>query len=557
MPRTIRFSLLIGSAKVAANSRTVSLASSGRSKSTLINALVGLPDLLPMDVAPCTSYITVVESAAEARFEVVRGGSPAVISKQDFVALTAGAVADPDIDLLRAAVPLPWPSDPAVLIDTPGLADITKTRSEVTLTYLPQADAIVLVVDAVAGVKDSVLSLVRSHLTSREQRRVILVLNRKDALGSASDVARRLAASQELLHEDLPAAVWVATDAYGALKSNDLGATGITELRNAITQLVRRDRRAILAQRFGRQAQNRVTELESRLLAEEASLSLSLADAEARLSDFRRKMGEASQSNDAAFVKARAVVTAEVAPWLREIPPRVQAVEAALVAEIEAIETLDKLREYVKTDVLGRSLGLEVRRLSEELHAILSSAIEKVSREVLAEHLVAPQPVTVPSYEMLPPVESVLLHVPQLLVEALEIVVLDFLLPGGLIPAIAARLGLGALLNKVKALGFLRGLQPVDMLRQHLRDAVLEALSGAGERIASALHSASDDATSATLTDVRATLDRRVAAIEAGLHDAQSTLAQDRTRVDARKVLLSESRRRLADLAHELPALTT
>ena len=526
-------------------------------KSTLVNALVGSSDLLPMDVAPCTSYITVVESSPTSRIEVVRDGTAAPLSRQEFLALTADKEGDATIETIRVTAPLSWPNDPAVLVDTPGLADITKTRSEVTLFFLPQADVILLVVDAVTGVKDSVLTFVREHLTAREQRRVIFAMNRKDTLNTVEDVARRLAACGRDMERDLPSAKWIATDARSGLKADGAGyqESGIPGLREVIEEMVRSDRNAILTRRFVNKARARLGDLDSRLVSEDSSLGLTLEEAEKRLHDFRQQLRDVSQRNDAAFRKARSIIEQDLEKWLQGVPARVMAVEGETLQHVDTLDDLDALRAFVNTDELGRALGQELRVISDEMADRLSAAIEKASKDVLAEQLAAPVLPQIDAAELQPPVETIFRHVPKVVVQILEVVLIDVMLPGWILPALLARLGLGAILQKVKGLGLLKSLLPTEVVKGQLRGAVAESLSGFTERVVPALRAAADEAGQNALDEIRAALESRVAAIEAGLEDAQVALAQDQSRVESRKALLATARSQLTRLGDDLDVL--
>jgi signal recognition particle receptor subunit beta/uncharacterized protein (DUF2267 family) len=529
-------------------------------KSTLVNAIVGKAGLLPTDVAPCTSYVTVVETAApEERYEVVRDVGTKAISREEFLSMTAARDNDATVDLVRVTSQISWPPDDVVLVDTPGLEDITRTRSDITLKILPNADVIVLVMSAVTGVMGTVATFVRDHLTASELRRVVLVLNKKDHLNASEDIDKRLRACKAILKADLPGASWVATDARAAEKSGPGSVSeesGIPSLRDAILRVARRERAEILGLRFVRLARARLNDIHARVMTEDAALGLTLAETEQRLGEFRKKVAEAFRENEVLLRKAGALITEDLEPWFAMIPARVGEVRTRALHRIQSLDDLDALRAYVNTDELGCDLALQLRHVTDELSTRLSDAIQKAGREVLSEKIVLPGPVELPGSGTLPPVESIFRHVPKFVVQLLEVLLADLAMPGGLLAAIAARLGLGKLLQSLRSLGFLRILMPADLVRMQLESAVAESLTEFAERVIPDLRASADDAIERAMNEFRSALDRRADAIEAGFELAKAQLSTDRTRIAARRAVLSSGRSALETLRAELDDVT-
>ena len=135
-------------------------------KSTLLNALLGQP-VLPVKVNPCTAILTELvhgeAPAVEVRFR--DGREPDTLSPEVFLeryqlrtdtAEDAGAeVSDRFGAVDRAVVrwPLPLLRDGVVLLDTPGLDD-DDARTQRTLSSLPEADAVIFVLNATRFLTD-------------------------------------------------------------------------------------------------------------------------------------------------------------------------------------------------------------------------------------------------------------------------------------------------------------------------------------------------------------------------------------------------------------------
>ena len=133
-------------------------------KSTLINELVGVEDLMPVQVEPCTARAGQVVSTSSLEepeyFRVNDEGEQTAINRPDFDDLARGHT--PGHPLVRL------PSRPGfpkgfVFLDTPGLSTLIEEHTEITLGELPFVDAAVICVDIRKG---GLTSTVTDFLTS-------------------------------------------------------------------------------------------------------------------------------------------------------------------------------------------------------------------------------------------------------------------------------------------------------------------------------------------------------------------------------------------------------
>jgi hypothetical protein len=126
-----------------------------RGKSSLVNALVGVPDLSPVDVAVATAVYLELQYAAEA------GARAWLPGREDPVALSLGDLRDwatPRGDLpdgmrppRRVEVRHPAPLlRYLTLVDTPGTGGLAAAHAEVALDAVERASALLFVVDASA-----------------------------------------------------------------------------------------------------------------------------------------------------------------------------------------------------------------------------------------------------------------------------------------------------------------------------------------------------------------------------------------------------------------------
>ena len=128
------------------------LGDSGTGKSTLINELTGMEDLMPTRLEPCTAHACQVVSTPDLEapeyFHLEPSGEMRCIKKPDFDDLACGRVAG------RPRVHLPSCagfSAGSIFLDTPGLSTFIEEHTEVTLGELPFLDAAVVCVDIRKG----------------------------------------------------------------------------------------------------------------------------------------------------------------------------------------------------------------------------------------------------------------------------------------------------------------------------------------------------------------------------------------------------------------------
>ncbi len=155
-------------------------------KSTLINELVGVEDLMPVQLEPCTARAGQVISTPSLEepeyFRVDDEDEQTAISRPDFDDLARGQTTTPGRPLVR----LPSrPGFPAgfVFLDTPGLSTLIQEHTEITLGELPFVDAAMICVDIRKG---GLTSIVTDFLTSpgvrHLQHRFLIALTFADQL---------------------------------------------------------------------------------------------------------------------------------------------------------------------------------------------------------------------------------------------------------------------------------------------------------------------------------------------------------------------------------------
>jgi GTPase SAR1 family protein len=163
-------------------------------KTTFVNALLGA-NILPVGVTPTTAVIHHLEYAAEPRAEVVfTSGARAPLPFNEVRDFSVGHVKAPAHSLAGAAAPTVGPEvkhlevgypaellkDRIVLVDTPGVNDLSLQRADITYSYIPRSDAVLFLLDAGQPLKESERVFLQEKLLGQSRDKIIFVVTKRD-----------------------------------------------------------------------------------------------------------------------------------------------------------------------------------------------------------------------------------------------------------------------------------------------------------------------------------------------------------------------------------------
>jgi Dynamin family len=240
-------------AVVAHSARVVVVGEKKRGKSSLINALLGRPGLLPVDVDIATSvHVTVGAADEESAFAVDDehpGGMAIPLSAiAEYAALDPDTMEMPHPGVREVGVGLPDPllRSGIELIDTPGVGGLVSGHAELTLAALSMADALLFVVSGSSELTASECAFLEQ--ATERIASVAFVLTQTDKYPSWRKV---LAANQQLVLKHAPqfgTAPWFAVsslDAARAAAASDPAESaalaersGFRPLEEALTQRI-------------------------------------------------------------------------------------------------------------------------------------------------------------------------------------------------------------------------------------------------------------------------------------------------------------------------------
>jgi hypothetical protein len=178
-----------------AGGATVVLAGETNSgKSSLLNALVGLPDLSPVDVDVTTGVHIVVRYAPAPSARVYltddAQGKPIEFADIGMWATVAGNPRNErGVRAVEVGLDHPLLRRGLILIDTPGVGGLEATHTEITLAAMRRADALLFVADASAELAEPQLAFLAT--ASERVDVVIIAVTKTDAYRGWATVLER------------------------------------------------------------------------------------------------------------------------------------------------------------------------------------------------------------------------------------------------------------------------------------------------------------------------------------------------------------------------------
>ena len=152
-------------------------------KTTFVNALLG-HGALPVGVTPTTAAIHQIRWAdAPEAFVVTADGQRRPLPFDEAKGFAVGGGASPDdVDHLEIGYPAPFLKERILLVDTPGVNDLSLQRADITYSYIPRADAVLFLLDAGQILKESERVFLSDKLLKASRDKIVFVVTKWDLL---------------------------------------------------------------------------------------------------------------------------------------------------------------------------------------------------------------------------------------------------------------------------------------------------------------------------------------------------------------------------------------
>ncbi|WP_307587939.1 dynamin family protein [Paenibacillus wynnii] len=242
-----------------------------RGKSTFINGLLG-EALLPVDVTPTTATINAVLYGEQRNLTVHWDDGTAEqreLNKESIDAFSVeGTESLKGVRYLRLTMPVKMLEPNVILVDTPGVNDLNKQRSEVTYRFIPRADVVIFMLDATSPVTRSEKEFLSETFLSEGLERILFIANFIDQIEEEQSVyldslGNRLAAA--LGGRKQTVLPYCGTMALEGRQSNDvdqLEASGYPAIIESIQKLIQHGSQGeVKLERFRSRMQSLVTSI--------------------------------------------------------------------------------------------------------------------------------------------------------------------------------------------------------------------------------------------------------------------------------------------------------
>ncbi len=267
-----------------------------RGKSTLINALLD-DELLPSGVAPVTSAVTVVRFGAHrARVRLGLNDWREIRTSEvaDYVSEAANPENKKGVTGVELFCPSPLLAHGLCLVDTPGIGSVFAGNTEETRSFVPQIDAVIVVLGGDPPISGDELELLDT--VSKQVKDVLLVLNKADRL-SDEDICEARAFTTEILAKrvNLTDVTLYALSALERLRKQG-PVRDWPLLVHRLEELAQNGGARLVEQAASRGFASLVDRLRRHLREERDALLRPVDESEQRLNELRRCAREAEQS---------------------------------------------------------------------------------------------------------------------------------------------------------------------------------------------------------------------------------------------------------------------
>ena len=220
-------------------------------KSSLLNALLNEPGLFPVDIDITTNLVSTITYGKEEKITVVLGEPGKEQTKKiqrsdiaDYVTEQGNEKNAKKARMLVIESPNPQLKEGLVLVDTPGAGSLNIEHTAITYAFIPNADAILFVTDALKPLTTEELNFLKERILPHCQNLIFVVTK----IDTVSDGQQIVANNREKLAQVLnctpekitivPVSSRAKLDYLEYEESEDLQYSNFPELENQVWQLI-------------------------------------------------------------------------------------------------------------------------------------------------------------------------------------------------------------------------------------------------------------------------------------------------------------------------------
>lgn len=365
-------------------------------KSTFVNALLG-KTVLPVGVTPTTAVIHHLEYSTEPRAEVVYASGERTPLAFDLVrsfsvggdkapahspgAAVAPAAAADDVKHLTVGYPAELLRERIVLVDTPGVNDLSLQRADITYSYIPRSDAVLFLLDAGQPLKESERVFLQEKLLGQSRDKIIFVVTKRD-IWDAAEEKEALAYIKTELAKLVKAPVLFPISAEKAL-DGDAASSGMPELLTHLTGFLAEERGRILLDNALGEGIEGSKLLRRGIDARRRAAAMSAEELARRIDRLEKDLAGQSKTIEERRIGIREEVAAIKAWVKRDLDRFVEDVEKQIptvVEQADASELKTHLGAFLER-TLKQWIEAETKEIAEALEALAERTIALVRED--------------------------------------------------------------------------------------------------------------------------------------------------------------------------------
>ncbi len=367
-------------------------------KTTFVNALLGAP-ILPTGVTPTTATIHHLRYADEPKAKVVfaEGREESIPFESVRTFVVGGEGATDQVEHIEVGYPAALLQERIVLVDTPGVNDLSLQRADITYSYIPQSDAVLFLLDAGQILKESERVFLQDKIIGQARDKIVFVITKWDLL-SEGEQAEALEYARAQLAKFVkgepmifPVSAQRALHGEGEERAASYARSGMPELVELLTRFLAEHRgRILLDNALGEGLAASGTLLKG-VDAKRRALTMDEKELARRISAIESDLAGQGATIEQRRAKIREEVSAVRAWARRDLDRFVEDANRMVLAQIEAAEPNDLkvhfqgyLEHVVKTwaEAETKEIGSALEAIAERTIAIVREDAQDTAKRV-------------------------------------------------------------------------------------------------------------------------------------------------------------------------------
>ena len=360
-------------------------------KSSFVNALLG-ETVLPVGVTPTTAAIHHLKYADTPEATVVySSGKRESIPFADARKFAVGGGTSPDdVDYLEVGYPAPLLKERILLVDTPGVNDLSLQRADITYSYIPRADAVLFLLDAGQILKESERQFLNDKLLKASRDKIVFVITKWDILNE-DEKKEALAYARTQLANLVKDPVVFPVSAETALQGGKMAESGMPELLAHLTTFLAEERGRILLDNALGEGLNVAALLGKGVDARRRSLAMKTDELERRIKMLEEDLAGAAGTIEQRRIKIREEISGIKVSAQKDLDHFVEETIRQLPNVIDSAKREDLrkflpafLQDTFKTwaEAEGKEIGSKLEALAEKTIALIKEDANDATKRV-------------------------------------------------------------------------------------------------------------------------------------------------------------------------------